>query len=557
MTRPWYKHYPKGVAENIVIPAGATVASVLEDTCRRFQDKTALTCMGTSVSFRELDRMAEKFAAYLQHEIGLNKGDRIAIMLPNVIQFPIVFFAAQKIGVTCVNTNPQYTAREMRHQFVDSGCKAVIILDLFAHLLDGIISDTKIERVIVTRIADQLPLLKGAILSTVIRATGKLKPFRVKAENFRDALRRGAEHSAIKPAIAPDDVAVIQYTGGTTGSPKGAMLTQANILANIFQIQAWAKTLNIGANDTVLTALPLYHIFALSVNFLSFLSLGGQIILVPKPIPISNTVKIFRQYRITVMTGVNTLFNALNNDPEFQKLAPKSIKIALAGGMALQEPVAKAWANITGNSIIEGFGMTESSPVTHCNPVGGEPRIGSIGVPLPSTDARIVDDAGRPVPVGETGELIVRGPQVMKGYWQKDSETSHVIREGWLYTGDIARMDGDGYFYIVDRKKDMILVSGFNVYPNEIEEVLASHPKVLEAAVVGVPDGKTGEAVKAFVVKKEGSLSEEELRAYCAENLTNYKRPKFVEFRTELPKTNIGKILRRELRDVSSEKKSA
>ena len=555
MTRPWHQHYPKGVSDQIDVPEDMTIASLLQSVCHKHSDKLAITCMGSSLTFREFERLAEKFASYLQHEVGLTQGDRIAIMLPNIMQFPIAFYGAQKIGVTCVNTNPQYTAREMRHQFADSGAKAVVILDLFAHLLDEVIADTNIEHVIVTRVADQLPTLKGALISGMIRVTGKLKPYRTDAVEFKRALQLGAMHTVAYPKLVASDVAVIQYTGGTTGSPKGAMLTQGNILANIHQIQTWAHAMDISAQDTVLTALPLYHIFALSVNFLAFLSLGGEIILVPKPIPIKNTVKMFKKYPISVMTGVNTLFNAMNNDPEFQSLAPKSIKIALAGGMALQESVGRAWSHITGNMIVEGFGMTESSPVTHCNPVGVEPRLGSIGVPLPSTDAQIVGEDGEVVPVGEVGELVVRGPQIMKGYWRKDIETARVIKKGWLHTGDIARMDADGYFYIVDRKKDMILVSGFNVYPNEIEEVLAAHPKILEAAVIGVPDAKSGEAVKAVVVKKDTSLTEAEIQAFCAEQLTNYKRPKLIEFREELPKTNIGKILRRELRDEVPELK--
>lgn len=547
MTQPWLKQYPDNVNHRIEVQEGAHIAALIEETCQKYGSNIALSCMGADLTFRQYERLANDFASYLQNEAGLKKGDRFAIMLPNIIQFPIALFAAAKVGAVCVNTNPLYTPREMKHQFADSGAKAIIIMDMFLDKLEEIIGDTSIETVIVTSIGDQLPAWKGSLVDMVLKFKGQIPKASLRCTKFKEALQKGAGRTYVKPQIKLDDLAILQYTGGTTGVSKGAMLSHRNILSNVRQIQEWAKPYINRGDETILTALPLYHIFALSVNFLSFLTLGGRMVLVPKPVPIINTVKIFKKYRITVMTGINTLFNALNNSEEFKKVAPRTIKVALAGGMALQSSVAKAFQAITGTNVLEGFGLTEASPVTHCNPMD-KLVPGSIGLPLPSTDSRVVDENGRDVATGEVGELIVKGPQVMLGYWQRTEETANSIRDGWLYTGDMVRMDEKGFFFVVDRKKDMILVSGFNVYPNEIEEVLASHPKVLEAAVVGVPDPTSGEAVKAHVVKKDPSLTEEELRAHCEKNLTGYKRPRHYSFEKELPKSNVGKILRRKLR---------
>lgn len=544
----WYKHYQKGVRPNIDIPPTQTVANLLDEACQAYQHKEALTCMGAGITFRQLSRRADDFASYLQNHLKIQKGDRIAIMLPNIIQFPIALYGSLKIGAVCVNTNPLYTPREMRHQFNDAGAKVLVILDLFMDKLEEIIKETKIEHVIVTSIGDQLPILKGAIVKAVLKLKRQVPKHSLQATPFSQVLSKGAAQKYQPPSIHQDDVAILQYTGGTTGVSKGAMLTQKNLLANIYQIRELAVPILIPGAEVVLTALPLYHVFALSVNFLSFLSLGGRMILCPKPVPIENTVKLFKQYNITVMTGVNTLYNAMNNSKVFQELAPRTIKIALAGAMTLQRSVADKFQAITGTRIKEGFGLTEASPVTHCSPLFKDSPIGSIGVPLPSTLAKVCDENGNEVGPNEVGELCVKGPQVMKGYWLRDDETKKVIRDGWLWTGDMARMDEDGYFYIVDRKKDMIIVSGFNVYPNEVEEVLASHPKVLEAAVLGEKARDGSEIVKAFVVKKDESLTEEELKRYCEHELTNYKRPRSYEFRTELPKTNVGKILRRALK---------
>jgi len=550
MSHKWLEHYPASINPKIDIPDGTDIASLIEATCRQYSSKIALTCMGADLTFRQFDRLANDFAAYLQNDLGLNKGDRVAIMLPNVIQFPVALFGVTKIGAICVNTNPLYTAREMKHQFSDSGAKVLVIMDLFLDKLEEIIKDTSIEHVIVTSIGDQLPIWKGTLISLVLRLKGMIPKHGLTITSFKEALKLGSSKSFKRPEILLDDIAILQYTGGTTGVSKGAMLTQRNIIANMKQIQEWAKPFVVKGDETILTALPLYHIFALTVNFLAFLTLGGRMLLLPKPVPIENTVKAFKKYKITVMTGVNTLYNALNNDPTFRELAPRDLKFALAGGMALQQSVAKDFQSITGTKIIEGFGLTESSPVTHCNPMHIDAPVGSIGLPVPSTEAKVVDVDGKELPMGEVGELIVKGPQVMKGYWQREDETAQSIKDGWLWTGDMAKVDEDGYFYIVDRKKDMILVSGFNVYPNEVEEVISNHPKVLEVAVIGVSNEEKGEAVKAFVVKKDQSLTEDELRAHCTKDLTGYKRPSYYVFVEDLPKTNVGKILRRELREA-------
>lgn len=555
-THNWTQYYASDAPTKLDFSHSSGIASTIEAACRRFANRPAVTAMDTTLTYRQLDRLATRFAAFLQQEIGLKKGDRLAIMMPNVLQFPVAFLAAQKIGVICVNTNPLYTPREMRHQFRDSGVTAIVIMDLFLDKLEEILGDTPIKHVIATSIADQLPAWKGFAVKAVMRFKKLIPRHNLKVHSFRKGLSIGDESSLELPEIGLNDVALLQYTGGTTGVSKGAMLTHRNILANMQQIRhaAWGQVEE--GSETVLTALPLYHIFALTVNFLSFLAMGEHLILVPKPVPIENTVKIFKKYDITVMTGVNTLYNSISHDKEFKKLGVRSIKFALAGGMALQESVAKAWQLVTGNRIVEGFGLTESSPVTHVNPLGQTPRTGSIGVPVLGTDARIVNEKGEPVPDGEPGELIINGPQVMAGYWQRPEETQNALKDGWLWTGDIAKIDQDGYFFIVDRKKDMILVSGFNVYPNEIEEVIASHPKVLEAAVVGLPDATTGESVNAYVVPKEPGLTVEELRTFCRDQLTGYKRPRRFEIRESLPKTNVGKILRRELRDAALAKRS-
>ncbi len=548
MERPWLKHYSTRMTPEIDFGQLTSVSDRLEQAFIKYQRQPAATCMGTSLTYGELKMTVDRFAVFLQHSLGLCKGDRLAIMLPNTLQFLVAELAAMKIGVICVNTNPLYTSREMLHQFNDSGAKAIVVIDMAANKLEEIIKQTSIQHVVVTSVADQLPFWKGIVLKKFLRFKKLVPKNSLKSWSFKSALAAG-KSSILKPvAVELDDLAILQYTGGTTGISKGAMLTHRNILANMLQIQAITSSAIQRGEETVLTALPLYHIFALSVNFLTFLADGHHLILVPNPMPIENTVTLFREFKITVMTGVNTLFNSFNNSKAFRDLAPKTLKVAIAGGMALQESVNRSFQSITGTPITEGFGLTEASPVTHVNPLGTGNPPGSIGIPLPSTDARVVRENGEDGLPGEVGELVIKGPQVMKGYWRREDETKAVIRDGWLWTGDLARMDENGFFFIVDRKKDMILVSGFNVYPNEVEEVIAGHPKVLEVAVVGVPDKSSGEAVKAVVVAKDSSLTKEELRAYCKERLTGYKCPRQFEFRDALPKSNIGKILRKELR---------
>jgi long-chain acyl-CoA synthetase len=549
MERIWLKNYPASVNSDISFDDLTSISDCLDRSFEKYARLPAATCLGTTMTYSDVGATVCRFASFLQNKLNVQKGDRIAIMLPNILQFLIAELAALKIGAVCVNTNPLYTGREMKHQFNDSGARVVIMLDLFMDKLAEIKKDTNIEHIVVTSISDQLPLWKGVVLSGIMRFKKLVPKHSLKAWQFKDALRQGDAKKLKTPELTRQDLAILQYTGGTTGISKGAMLTHGNILANMLQIQSVTKTVLQPGSETVLTALPLYHIFALSVNFLAFFADGQHMILVPKPIPIENTVKLFKKFKITVMTGVNTLFNSLNHSPQFQKLAPKTLKVVVAGGMALQESVNKTFQSITGVKITEGFGLTEASPVTHVNPLTNHNPVGSIGIPLPSTYAKIVSEDGRDLLPGEVGELVVKGPQVMKGYWNRDDETTKVLKDGWLYTGDMSRVDENGFFFIVDRKKDMVLVSGFNVYPNEVEEVLASHNKVLEAAVIGIPDKSSGEAVKAFIVAKDKSLTIDELRAYCKENLTGYKVPRHFEFREQLPKSNIGKILRRELRD--------
>lgn len=553
MERRWIKQYPPSVNPDISFDNFSSISDCLDRASEKYSRQPAATCMGTTVTFNELQSTVNRFASFLQNSLHIKKGDRVAVMLPNTLQFLIAELAILKCGGICVNTNPLYTPREMLHQFSDSGAKAIVILDMFADKLAVILKETEIEHVVITSIADQLPTWKGLPLRLFLRFKNMVPRYPFHSWSFRDAVANSNPDDFNPTKIDLDDVAVLQYTGGTTGISKGAVLTHKNILANMLQIQEVTKQALTPGGETVLTALPLYHIFALSVNFLAFLADGHHIILVPKPIPIQNTVEIFKHYPITVMTGVNTLFNALNNSRGFRELAPKTLRVVVAGGMALQDHVNKTFQSITGVPITEGYGLTEASPVTHVNPISTSNPVGSIGIPLPSTQAKIVDESGEERLPGEIGELIVSGPQVMRGYWNREEETANVLRDGWLYTGDLGRMDERGFFFIVDRKKDMIIVSGFNVYPNEIEAVLAQHPKVLEAAVIGVPDKNSGESVRAFIVARDKSLTTEELRAYCKENLTGYKCPRSFEFRDQLPKSNIGKILRRELRQPTPE----
>jgi long-chain acyl-CoA synthetase len=531
--RPWLKHYPSGVPANINPEAYATVVQLLEEMLKKYGNAPAFACMGKSLTFAEIEQMSRHFGAYL-HARGLQPGDKIAIMMPNLLQYPIALFGALRAGLVVVNTNPLYTPREMEHQFADSGVKAIIIAENFAANLQKIIGQTQIKTVIVASIGEMLGFPKSLIVNFVVRRIRKMVPaYQIpNTVTFLDALREGRKFTLPTFKSSADDVILLQYTGGTTGVSKGAMLTNRNIVSNMLQIRAWMAPYLKERSEVALCPLPMYHIFAFTVNGLALLSFGALNVLITNARDLGSIIKTMQEYPISIITGVNTLFNGLLNHAEFSKLDFSRLKATVGGGMAVQRPVAERWLQTTGCHLAEGFGMTESSPVVSVNPLDNTGRLGTIGLPLPSTDVRIVE-----------------GPQVMLGYYNRPDATAQTVQDGWLCTGDIGTMSEDGFFSIVDRKKDMILVSGFNVYPNEVEEVVAAHPKVLEVAAIGIPDDKSGEVVKVFVVRKDKSLTADDVINHCRANLTGYKVPKVVEFRDELPKTNVGKILRRALRD--------
>ncbi|MFP5501667.1 MAG: AMP-binding protein [Candidatus Sericytochromatia bacterium] len=551
MEKTWLQHYPPGATPEIDADRYGSIVEVIENGFKRFGDRPSFHNMGRDLSYAELDRLSGQFASYLQHKLGLKKGDRIAIQMPNLLQYPVVMFGALRAGLVVVNTNPLYTPREMQHQFKDSGAKAVVILANFAHHLEKILPETEIRHVIITGVGDMLGFPRGPLINLAAKYVKKMvPPYRLRgAVSFHDALEQGGAKPFEPVALDRNDLAFLQYTGGTTGVSKGAMLTHRNILANLEQISAWMKAKLVEGEEVIVTPLPLYHIFSLTVNCLVFMDYGGHNILITNPRDIPGFIKELKKHPFTVLTGVNTLFNGLLNHPEFKEVDFSKLKATVAGAMAVQKAVAERWQATTGSPLIEGYGLTEASPVVTCNPITGGERIGTIGMPVPSTEIKLVDEDGHEVGCEEPGELCARGPQVMAGYWQRPDESEKVLKDGWLHTGDMAVCDPDGYFRIVDRKKDMILVSGFNVYPNEVEDVIAQLPKVLEVAVIGVPSEKSGESVKAFVVKKDPSLTEAEVIAHCRESLTGYKVPHQVEFRDELPKTNVGKILRRALKE--------
>ena len=555
--RPWLDHYPAGVPEQINIDEYASVAAVIDQALTNFADRPAFTNFGKTLSYREIDEASRQFAGYLTGVLKLGKGDRIAIMLPNVLQYPIALFGALRAGLVVVNTNPMYTARELKHQLEDSGAKAIVVLDNFAATLQEVVAQTHVQHVVTTGLGDLLGA-KGIVINFALKHIKKMVPaFDIpNAVRFHDALAKGKAYPLQPVQLNHDDIAFLQYTGGTTGVAKGAMLTHGNMVANMLQAGAWFAAKIKPGEEIIITALPLYHIFALTCNCFIFLRFGGQSILITNPRDMPAFVKELAAVKFTSITGVNTLFNGLLNTPGFDQIDFSHLRMSFGGGMAVQRTVAEKWEKITGCALIEGYGMTESAPVATINPlVDGARFSGSIGLPIPSTEIGIQDDDGKPLAMGEVGEICIRGPQVMKGYWQNPGETSKVLSsDGWLRTGDLGRIDEKGLVYIVDRKKDMILVSGFNVYPNEIEDTVMQNPGVAEVAAVGVPDEHSGEVVKLFVVRKDPNLTIEALREFCRENLTGYKRPKQIEFRDELPKSNVGKILRRELRD---EKKTA
>ena len=552
MEKIWLKSYPPGVPAEIDVNEFRSLGDLFDRSVKRFADKTAYICMGKSMTYAELDALSARFGAFLQSELGLPSGARVALMMPNVLQYPIAMFGALRAGYTIVNVNPLYTARELEHQLKDSGADAIVILENFAHTLEHVRAQVPIKHVIVTSLGEMLGFPKGAIVNFVVRRVRKLVPAWTLDGHlsFADALARGSAHTLRPVEVGHEDTAFLQYTGGTTGVAKGAVLTHRNIIANLQQAHAWISPVVTEGREIIITALPLYHIFSLTANCLTFIKIGATNVLIPNPRDIPGFIKELSKHRFTVITGVNTLFNALLNNPEFAELDFSSLRVALGGGMAVQQAVAEKWKQITGVALVEAYGLTETSPAVTINPLDLKAFNHSIGLPISSTEVSIRDDDGIEQAIGQRGELCVRGPQVTPGYWNRPEETRRVFTaDGFLRTGDIAVMDDKGFVTLVDRKKDMILVSGFNVYPNEVEDIVANHPGVLEVAAIGVPDERSGEAVKVFVVRKDPALTAEALIAHCRENLTGYKVPHHVEFRDELPKSNVGKILRRELRE--------
>jgi long-chain acyl-CoA synthetase len=552
----WFKFYPSSVPQEVDCTAYSSVTELFEESVKKFGSAVAYECMGKTMTFQELDRLSAQFANYLIYDLKLSKGSRVAIQMPNVLQYPVAMFGALRAGMVVVNTNPLYTPSEMKHQFNDSGADVVVIVANFASNLEKIRSDIQAKHVILTELGDLLGGLKGSIVNLVVKHVKKMVPayHLPGAVSFKKALSLGANHSFKKVASTLDDPAFLQYTGGTTGVSKGAELSHGNIVANMQQISAWMKPKLVESQEIVITALPLYHIFALTVNCLAMLKIGAHNVLITNPRDMKAFIGDLAKKRFTVITGVNTLFNGLLNQEAFGKLDFSGLKIAVGGGMAVQKATAEKWKAVTGVPLAEGYGLTETAPVATCNPIDGTERIGTIGMPLPNTEVMIADDAGNPVPLGERGEIFIKGPQVMKGYWNRPEETALVMQGDWFKSGDIGVMDADGYTKIVDRKKEMILVSGFNVYPNEVEDAIASCLGVLEVGVIGMPDAKSTEKVVAYVVKKDQTLTEEKVIAHCKEFLTNYKVPKEVFFTDELPKTNVGKILRRKIKEAHLEK---
>lgn len=548
----WDDKYPQGMTTEADFSKYSTLLDVFYSSVQKFRSKPAFSCMGKTITYGDLDKLSADFASYIQNHTTLKPGDRIAVQMPNVLQFPVVVFGAVRAGLVVVNTNPLYTAREMEHQFNDAGCKALVALANFGDLVEEVLPKTGIETVIITQIGDLLGGLKGALVNTVVKRVKKMVPkFHIpKAIAFNKAMKIG-KGQAFNASHTPKstDTAVLQYTGGTTGVAKGAVLSHANLVANMIQMRAVLPQFNEG-EEIMITPLPLYHIFSFTVNCMAMMEMGSLSVLITNPRDIPGFVKELKNWKFTALTGLNTLFVALCNNPEFRDLDFSALKITVSGGMALQHATAEEWEKVTGCNVCEGYGMTETSPVVTVNPPSAI-QIGSIGLPLPGTVVKVIDDDENDVPLGESGELCVKGPQVMQGYWQREEATRETMtKDGvWLKTGDVAVIQDDGYVKIVDRKKDMILVSGFNVYPNELEDVIVTHPDIVECAAVGVPDEKSGESVKIFAVSSNASLTDKDVIEFCRDKLTGYKMPRYVEFREELPKTNVGKILRRELRD--------
>jgi long-chain acyl-CoA synthetase len=553
----WLKSYPEGIPELITIDPNDSLVNLFDTACREYPNKPGYVNFDRVMTYKELDKLSRDFAAYLQKVCKLKRGDRVAIMMPNLLQYPIAMFGILRAGLIAVNVNPLYTPRELEHQLSDSGAKAIILWEGACATLEHIHKKTALEHVIITKVGDMLGLAKGAIFNFVLKYVKKqIKPYNLpNAVSFKEVIRKGSKEALTRHELKAKDTALLQYTGGTTGVAKGAILSHGNILANVYQAEAWLNGYyGPGEDDVVLTALPLYHIFSLTANLFVFTHLGALSVLITNPRDIPALAKTVKKYQLTTITGVNTLYNALANNAQFQQCDFSKLKLSLAGGTAAQRVVAERWHQVTGSILIEAYGLTETSPAVTANPLNIPAFTGAIGIPIPSTEIKICDDDGKEVPLNHPGELFVRGPQVMQGYWLRPEETREVLSEdGWLHTGDIATIDEEGFVRLVDRKKDMILVSGFNVYPNEIEDVVASLPGVEEVAAIGVPDEHSGEVVKLFIVKRDPELTEEQVRAYCQEQLAGYKRPKYIEFRDSLPKTNVGKILRRGLRSGTEE----
>ncbi len=555
----WNDKRPAGVPNDIDLAAYRSVVEVFERACKAHADRPAFSNMGVTLSYSDLERYSAAFAAWLQHHTDLQPGDRIAIQMPNLLQYPVAVFGALRAGLIVVNTNPLYTAREMRHQFQDSGARALVYLNTFGNHVQEVLADTVIEHLIEVQIGDMLPTLRGALVNAAVKHLKKMVPdySLPQAVAFKNLLRDGARHSLKPTPLSLDDIAVLQYTGGTTGVAKGAMLTHGNLVANMQQVRANMQQLDAQGHpviregqEVMIAPLPLYHIYAFTVNCMCMMVTGNHNVLITNPRDINGFVKELQRWQFSAFLGLNTLFVALMAHPQFKKVDFSRLKGTNSGGTALVSAVAERWKSMTGCTVVEGYGLTETSPVVCANPHGEHSRLGTVGLPVPGTTLKVIDDEGNALPLGERGELCVKGPQVMKGYWQRPEATAEVLdEEGWLRTGDIAVIDQDGFVSIVDRKKDLIIVSGFNVYPNEIEDVVMAHPKVAACAAIGVADEKSGEAVKLFVVPSDPTLSQEELHAYCRENFTGYKMPRHYVFRDALPMTPVGKILRRELRE--------
>ena len=551
MEKIWLQSYPAGIPAEIDIDHIPSLVALFEDACRKYADQVAYISMGKEMTYRELEEASKAFAGWLQAK-GLKKGDRVALMMPNLLQYPVALFGTLRAGCVVVNCNPLYTPRELEHQLKDSGAAAIVIVENFAHTLEQVIARTAIKHVVVTPLGEMLGALKGAVVNLVIRHVKKMVPnwSLPGSISFKAALSAGQSHGWKPVPLQQSDIAFLQYTGGTTGVSKGAMLTHANIASNVTQAYNWIKPVVHEGQEFIITALPLYHIFALTANCLTFLMIGARNLLIANPRDIPNFIKEWGKYPVTVVTGVNTLFNALLNHPDFEKLDFSTMNVTLGGGMAVQAPVADRWRKVTGVPLLQAYGLTETSPAATINPLDMHEFNGAIGLPISSTEISIRDDYGAEVPITQVGEICIRGPQVMKGYWQRPDETALTFYpDGYLRTGDMGYMDKQGFVFLVDRKKDMILVSGFNVYPNEVEEAVAMHPGIVDVAAIGVADEHSGEAVKIFVVRKNPAITERDLIEHCRSVLTGYKVPKYIEFRDDLPRTNVGKILRRALKE--------